>query len=255
MKQCKHCKEEFPNTSEHFAIRKKNKDGLSGVCKICLRKQQRDHYHRTTKEGTNYHTKKTNKRRAEQGLPPLSRKTAKEGYKICTVCEEELLATNEFFHNAKYSKDGLFSKCKECRNKENRERAAIERKKNKDMKLINSNTIDEKYLSQRKKMEIERQNKEEETNKKYEEIYQRLISIPHNEALQLNKVKVTKGKCYQIKKAMAGSNRKKTLKLYFEGELIQETKVHITLRNKVGRCETFLKADLLLREYEIKEAI
>lgn len=73
--------------------------------------------------------------------------------------------------------------------------------------------------------------------------------------LGLKELKVIKGNDYEIKKTMTGSNKQKRMKLCFEGELIQETKVHITLKNKNGRCETFLKADLLLREYEIKEAI
>lgn len=244
MKECKHCKEEFPSTSKYFAIRKKNIDGLSGVCKTCLRKQQKDYEERNKERVKQYYADRTDKRREEQGLPPLSRKIAKEGHKICTVCEEELLATNEFFHNAKNSKDGLFSKCKECRNRENRERAAIERKKNKNTKIIET-----KYMSQRSKLQLEQQKKKEIREKREEEIYKRLISIPVNEGLQLNKLQVKLGQVYKI----ATPKKKGEPQGYFIGTLIQETKVHITLKNKNGRCETFLKADLLLREYEIKE--
>ena len=244
MKTCKHCGEELPNTSEHFAIKKRNTDGLGGVCKPCLRIQQKDYEERNKEKVRNYQIGRTNKRREEQGLPPLSRKIAKEGHKICTVCDEELPATNEFFHNAKYSKDGLFTKCKECRNRENRERAAIERKKNKNTKIIES-----KYMSQRAKLQLEQQKKEELRDKKEEEIYKRLVSIPHNEGLQLNKLQVKLGQVYKI----ATPKKKGEPQGYFIGTLIQETKVHITLKNKNGRCESFLKADLLLREYEIKE--
>ena len=246
MKECKHCKEEFPNTSEYFAIRKKNKDGLSGVCRTCLKIQQKDYEERNKDKITNYHRKRTNKRRAEQGLPPLSRKIAKEGHKICTVCEEELLATNEFFHNAKYSPDGLFTKCKECRNRENRERDAIERKKNKNTKIIET-----KYMSQKDEIKLKQQKKEELRNKKEEEIYKRLISIPENEGLQLNKIKVQLGQVYEI----APPKIRKKEQSCFKGVLIQETKNHITLKNKNGIRETFLKVDLLLKIYEIKEAI
>ena len=41
--------------------------------------------------------------------------------KICTECGETLPLTKEYFHRAKQGKYGFKSKCKECRNKLNRE--------------------------------------------------------------------------------------------------------------------------------------
>lgn len=42
-------------------------------------------------------------------------------FKVCSGCNRNLPATNEFYHNSKNCKDGLCSKCKECRKKIGRE--------------------------------------------------------------------------------------------------------------------------------------
>jgi hypothetical protein len=41
--------------------------------------------------------------------------------KGCTKCQEELPATTEFFHKNKSKKDGLCSKCKECKKQYNKQ--------------------------------------------------------------------------------------------------------------------------------------
>lgn len=40
---------------------------------------------------------------------------------------------------------------------------------------------------------------------------------------------------------------------YFEGTLVQDTGLHVTFINKVGRRESFLKVDFLIGDYKIKE--
>lgn len=79
--------------------------------------------------------------------------------------------------------------------------------------------------------------------------YLNLINEPVNVGLRLTDVKLRLGQTYRV----ATPKKKGEPQGYFTGVMIQETKVHVTLRNRIGRCETFLKADLLLKEYEIKE--
>lgn len=44
---------------------------------------------------------------------------AREGYKICSKCGEEVKATPDYFYRDGQTRDGLSPQCKECRNAEN----------------------------------------------------------------------------------------------------------------------------------------
>jgi len=64
--------------------------------------------------------------------------------------------------------------------------------------------------------------------------------------LKLDELKLNIGQAYKIK--MTDRNRV----AIFEGKLIQDTINHVTLQNKKGIRESFLKVDLLLKnEYEV----
>jgi len=83
-KQCCHCKEWFPATSEYFCVDNRLSSGLTGRCREC--------------------------KKIIGGLP-----VAREGYKICVKCGKELPATDKYFHKHSRHIDGLRSDCKDCR--------------------------------------------------------------------------------------------------------------------------------------------
>lgn len=245
MKECRKCKTEFPATLEYFHEAKGNKDGLNRACKGCIAELVREYYEKNKEKVKEYHINRSNKRREEAGQPPLSTKIAKEGHKICTICDEELIATNEYFHNAKNTQDGLFTQCKDCRNKSNRERAAIEREKERNFKAIET-----KYVTKKDKIKLQQQKTEILRDKKEEEAYRKMINEPIVEGLKLNKIKLELGQSYRIAKPLGRKKQE-----YFKGTMIHETNRHITLKSKNGVCETFLKVDLLLQEYSFEEVV
>ena len=97
MKVCTRCKEEKPKTNEFWHERKAGTNIFKSICKECRKKEYKDTY-----------------------KPRSTKPIAKEGCKICTVCKLELPSTLEFFNKAK-SKDGISSRCRACRLKEQQE--------------------------------------------------------------------------------------------------------------------------------------
>lgn len=87
--------------------------------------------------------------------------------------------------------------------------------------------------------------KESEKNKKYKEKPAGAL-----EKDELQKIKYKKGRIYRVSYRI-----EKFTTGYFEGELIQEEKNFITLKNKKGLIESFLKADFEIGEKKIKEVI
>ena len=96
--------------------------------------------------------------------------------------------------------------------------------------------------------EEERARKKKEA-KRLQIMYNKLISEPVQEGVFKNNLKVKLGQSYEVER-MGIAHRDDWLK--FRGELIQETKDHITIKNKT-RAESFLKVDFLINEYRIKE--
>jgi hypothetical protein len=86
-KTCSRCKKDLPATTEHFHRNAKSADGLNYYCKTCV---------------SGYYGHKPNRK-------------AREGYKICARCEQELPATDEHFGRNKRCSDGLHYWCKSCR--------------------------------------------------------------------------------------------------------------------------------------------
>ena len=82
-KVCSQCKIEYHATNEYFYIKSDTVDGLNYRCKQC------ESLHKKEKNGT------------------LNKPKAKEGYKICTKCKNEILATEEYFGKHKSYKDGF----------------------------------------------------------------------------------------------------------------------------------------------------
>jgi hypothetical protein len=75
-----------------------------------------------------------------------------EKLKKCSVCGEEKLATNEYFHNYARSKDGLKSMCKECMKEYNKKNHAQYYEKNKEK--VNTKNM-ENYFKKHPKVEKE----------------------------------------------------------------------------------------------------
>ena len=78
--------------------------------------------------------------------------------------------------------------------------------------------------------------------------YVQVISEPVIAGVYKSDVKVKVGQSYQIENMKKRTRQDK----YFIGKVIQETKDHITVKNK-ARTESFLKVDFLIGEYKIKE--
>jgi hypothetical protein len=87
-KTCCRCKRELPLTIEYFHRYKRSKDGYKELCKEC--------------RGSTFGIKQVNKVY-----------TAKEGYKYCGKCKQQLPATEEYFFKGK-GKYGYHNQCKVC---------------------------------------------------------------------------------------------------------------------------------------------
>jgi hypothetical protein len=69
--------------------------------------------------------------------------------KVCTICQEKLPATREYFHKSKKGKLGLRQCCIECRKKEYIENKSYHSKKNKEYYQKNKTTILEQRIDYR----------------------------------------------------------------------------------------------------------
>ena len=87
-KKCSKCGEVLPMNQEYF-YKSKNKDGYENECKKCR---------------NNWTEWKTINKRI----------IAKEGYKVCKICKEELPATNEYFSKHSGCYLGIDNRCKKC---------------------------------------------------------------------------------------------------------------------------------------------
>src|SRR5690625_1935419 len=95
-KQCIKCKKSLPMTKDYFRVRKRNKDGFVGTCKVCM--------------GFRY-------------------TSVKKGYKTCSNCLIDKPATAEHFDK---HKSGFQSWCRDCKKADyenNREEISARRKK------------------------------------------------------------------------------------------------------------------------------
>lgn len=86
-KYCNECHKELPATTEYFHKSKKGYYGLHGQCRLCRSKKNKDYLIRSGKV-------------TPKPIP-------KEGYKFCTVCNQELPLTFKYFYKNQTS-------CIEC---------------------------------------------------------------------------------------------------------------------------------------------
>jgi len=148
-KQCKACKDYFPETDEFFVKKPSCKNGLDAYCRKCRyaynkANQQKpktpkpeipDGYkrcskckdsfpatneffyaHQLTLDKLNPSCKKCEKTRYRVTHPErVLVSDAPEGYKRCAGCRRDIIATLEYFHALKSEKDGLHRICKACR--------------------------------------------------------------------------------------------------------------------------------------------
>lgn len=91
VKICSKCGIEFPMNEEYFCRNAQSKDGFYSYCKKC----------------------KNNWAEWKEIKPKI---IAKEGYKVCSLCNEEYPLNELYYHNNKASKDGFNSSCKKCQN-------------------------------------------------------------------------------------------------------------------------------------------
>jgi hypothetical protein len=94
-KQCFTCKRVKLANHEFFYVASHAKDGLEYQCKECSHNYYKSHY-----------------------IPKKIRPFVHEGYKICIMCNRELLATPAHFHASSVTKDKMRNECRECRSRE-----------------------------------------------------------------------------------------------------------------------------------------
>lgn len=111
IKICNTCGEEKPLTTKFWIRDKENRDGFRGKCKQCKEKERIKYLEEHKEEFSNL-------------------------TKICTKCNKELPATEEYFQKHIKGKYGLRSYCKECRSK-------YQKKYNKTYNHINKEKIAE----------------------------------------------------------------------------------------------------------------
>ncbi len=133
MKKCSRCKE--IKTIKCFNKDNKRKDGLQCNCKACafeLKKRIND----IKRAGNMPEEEKIDFLKEQEFVINKRRKfidldsNCKENYKICSVCLEEKPSTIEFFNKDISKWNGLYSICKECTSKKNKERNSIKKEQN-----------------------------------------------------------------------------------------------------------------------------
>lgn len=140
--------------------------------------------------------------------------------KRCPVCENTFDLTPKYWYENKGRYDGFDSMCKICNRDKARERSG-KRKEHKEVKTLD----DERTLQG----------------------YNNLINEVDENGIDINQLRLGVGKTYKIKVPHRMKNT--VADRTFIGELIQKCDKHYVFRNKAGRCESFLKVDLLI-QYE-----
>lgn len=146
--------------------------------------------------------------------------------KICVVCKKEFPNTREFFHVHNFYSDGLTMTCKVCKRKKDRER----------------------YREKQIRKHAGRDEGINKDLKRSDRMPKKMQGKRPVQALDLRKIQAKKykeGKTYEV--SWKKDNRiDKPGSNVFKGKLLQETKDHITLINKRGLRESFLKVDFYL---------
>lgn len=215
------CEKDFPATKEYFY--KNNNGGLRNLCKRCFLD--------STKENAKKHHEIQKKKRAEKRKKQEEErklKEQKEGRK-CRKCGEKYPPTTDYFYASKNHKDGINTVCIFCLRKQGREIYA--RKVNGYQPLDTLKQI---------------------RDRKDDKAYQKLLNEPTDKGIgdRLDTLKLQAGKKYKVERR---ENEKNEYEDYFIGNVVQETKDHVTLRHKRGYCESFRKYDFLCGEYKIEE--
>lgn len=152
--------------------------------------------------------------------------------KTCTKCKTKYPATTEYFHRNRTCKGGLSTICKVCINSHNKKKYAKGERKCHYKRRRNPNNIKIKPMAR---------------------------AIPYGkkptEALdktEIENLSFKEGKTYLVKYKPDGRGGHKPIT--FKGKLIHQTKDFITLQNKNGIRESFLKVDFMTGT-QIKEVI
>lgn len=138
--------------------------------------------------------------------------------KRCVICKKDFPNTAEFFHKHNFYADRFTIICKHCKNKQDRERY----KKNK---------------------EKEREGKEKKEPERTDRMPIKMKMKRPPRALKKEVIQAKKYKEGQIYEVKMKPDIRKNLPNIFRGKLIQETMDHVTLVNKKGIRESFLKVD------------
>lgn len=148
--------------------------------------------------------------------------------KICNKCNKEYPPIEKYFYKHRNYKDGLSATCKKCHNQ---------------------------YCMEYRKGQ--RGNKRVKRNPNNIKIKPMARGIPYGkkpiEALdkaEIENLSFKEGKTYLVKYKPGGKGNGSTET--FKGDLIQQTKDFIILKNKLGIRESFLKVDFMIGS-QIKE--
>lgn len=149
--------------------------------------------------------------------------------KTCTKCKKEKPATTEYYHKHTTCKGGLNTVCKECFN--------------------------QRYREQYERGEYAKKYKKRNPKQTKLKPMEKALPYTQKPKMALDKAEIEnlnfkEGKTYLVKYKPGGKGNGNIET--FKGELIQQTKEFIILKNKSGIRESFLKVDFMI-DTQIKE--
>lgn len=267
-KECPFCKETYELSVDNFNRDRYRKDGFSYLCKSCINNISENKGNAESTEiqyalyaGDEFLATGTIEEISKQinmsiktlrnyGSPSYLKRSegrahtrkvlirlSYDGFeeKECKSCKEVFPLTKDFWHVDKRLKDGFNNECKSCKREKAREYQERKRKL-------------EGFLT-REELEAEEVRLQRARTREMEKL--------SKERLEKRKNKM-RGETYNPKKTYRVDNRKNVVRnvrdlVDFTGKVHYQDGRLLTLKHKNGRCETFLKVDFKIGEYQIEE--
>ena len=196
-------------------------------CKI-EKEENRHNFYFAKKGGYDYYCKECRKEINLANHYERLARLPEETTRICRSCRIIFPLNSSNFHYKNKARGYYANTCKGCRNEQQKEVSHKRREK-------------KKYIT-KQIQEADRKGIEEQ----YQKALAESLAEDRKQGLDIADVKLKVGQAYKIK-----TYYRNEAELY-QGILIQDCGNHAVFRNKNGRCESFLKVDLLL-EHEYKE--
>lgn len=186
IKICKICGEILVANEMNFYKSKKGKYGVQCYCKECSKKSAMTYY---------YEDKKDNINKANELFNINENKTWNNCpfcIKVCTKCNKILVANETNFRKKSNGKYGLYSTCKECNKKENKEYKQNNKEKVRETERKYKQNNKEKVREWEKKWRENNKDKKREWDKRYQENNKEKIRVRRKEYYESNKEEIRK---------------------------------------------------------------